>query len=551
MCFRSCSCPTVSDGSCQQVIFYCVSASGDVVTVACHFFPRDTISRDFARSSAPNPRPNLGLILQPLWERKLRAATFHRAAIIPTAQRAPRPSGCLEASSRRGSATMPSRTSTLTQSADSDYLSSSLSGLSRSRSTNNLIVRAYKQATQLYLTRRFREAWEVLEPVVSPQQNSSSRDSGVDVDGADGGVAPVAQSSRGTRTKVWVFYLSLIHAVVELGAEEGKREFGAEGWRAVVKKAREGTVWDDIVARGYGGSEGDVDAEVVVNLATLLLGHMPTQALNQRKLEGYLAASEDVGGVGYDGTSTPMSTHSASPKALQARLKILELYTLHVLPENGEWEYAREFLEANDSLDEERKEAFVHALDTLKEEKVGTAQRERELQAQREREAEEAKKAAEDDARRRADEERKQAAEAEQARRAAIASQSSPDKPAGEGTGSQSKPPSSARAAAGNGHARPPTSSSSRNNAAARSKTPAPNNSAGTGTVLARLGHMVRSLRPQNLSPALNTRLVMFLLAFVLLLTRRDLRLRLRRAMADGWDKVRRTIGAGVKVSYV
>lgn len=494
------------------------------VTVANHTDPRDS---SLQVATSRHPRPNLGSVAPTtldIQQAKQRHLSTHRGKLLFI-----HPG--LQAPWSASSATMPSRTTTTTTTlTESDYLSSSLSGLSRSRSTNNLIVRAYKQATQLYLTRRFKEAWEVLEPVVAPQKDS--RDNGVDVQDGKGS-APVAQSSRGTRTKVWVFYLSLIHAVVELGAEEGKKEFGAELWRAIVRKAREGSVWEEIVGRGYGGSEGEVDAEVVVNLATLLLGHMPTQAINQRKLEGYLAASEDVGS-GYDGTSTPMSTHSANPKALQARLKILELYTLHVLPENGEWEYAREFLEANDSLDEERKEAFVHALESLKEEKEGTAQRERELQVQREREAQEAKQAAEADARRRAEEERKQA----ERQRAANAPRPATEKKPSEG--SQAKAPSR------NGHTRP--SSSSTRNTSKSPATPSSNN----GNLFARLGDLVRSLRtPQNLSSAFNTRLVMFLLAFILVLTQRDLRLRIRRAMANGWDKVRRTIGAGVKVSYV
>jgi hypothetical protein len=43
----------------------------------------------------------------------------------------------------------------------------------------------------------------------------------------------------------------------------------------------------------------------------------------------------------------------------------------------------------------------------------------------------------------------------------------------------------------------------------------------------------------------------MFIFAFILLASRRDMRVRLRRALAEGWDKVRRTVGMGVKVSYV
>ena len=46
-------------------------------------------------------------------------------------------------------------------------------------------------------------------------------------------------------------------------------------------------------------------------------------------------------------------------------------------------------------------------------------------------------------------------------------------------------------------------------------------------------------------------RLMMFLVAFLLILARRDLRMKLKRAIDDGWMKVKQTIGMGTKVSYI
>jgi len=476
---------------------------------------------------------------------------------------------------------MPTRTAVLTDTTNtgidtssSAYLTSSLTSLSRSRSSNNLIVRTYKQATQLYLTRRFREAWHVLGTIVrgsegqEGEENVHSNNYNVgNEDGGGGGgdlsPAPVAQSSRGTRTKVWVFYLSLIHAVVELGAEEGGREFGGtENWRSIAKKAREGTVWGEIVARGYGGQEGEVDAEVVVNLATLLLGHMVDQRANQTRLETFLASSEDVAAGnlmgGYDGVSTPMSSHSVSPKALQARVKVLELYALHVLPEVGEWEYAREFVEGCGSLDEERKEGFLAALDGLREEREGLKRREVELQEQREREVQEEKMRREQaDERRRAEEERlkvereKQQKKERDAAAAAAANASA----------------NSINANANNSDTRGNTLSNNGNNSnnnntrpnqpsrSARKPTPSSsqNNPAASANLLTRLTSLAHHLRHNLLggSSLLSARLLMFIFAFILLASRRDMRVRLRRALAEGWDKVRRTVGMGVKVSYV
>jgi hypothetical protein len=452
---------------------------------------------------------------------------------------------------------MPSRTALYNDPSapsDSAYLSSSLSSLSRSRSSNNLIVRTYKQATQLYLTRRFREAWDVLETIVHAGSQDDEEN-----DGQNHGIAPVAQSSRGTRTKVWVFYLSLIHAVVEMGAEDGAREFGgADAWRAVARKAREGLAWEEIVGRGYAGQEGEVDAEVVVNLATLLLGHMPDQRANQARLESYLASSEDAGAVAgyYDGVSTPMSTHSSSPKALQARVKVLELYALHVLPEVGEWEYAKEFVEGCGNLDEERKEAFLAALEGLKEEREGLKRREVELQEQRDREAQE-------ELRRREQIEQKRIEEAEHERQrhlqqqketaaktasntATAAASSSNIEPRTSALSNNSNSNSNSNTTP-NGHARGGQPSRSTRKPPSNPQQPAAN----AATLLTRLTSLAHHLRHSVGPSLLNARLLMFFFAFLLLAARRDVRVRLRRALADGWDKVRRTVGMGVKVSYV
>jgi hypothetical protein len=57
-----------------------------------------------------------------------------------------------------------------------------------------------------------------------------------------------------------------LNAVVELDPDEGKQAFGSSDWRALVSKVREGDVWEEVVRNGYGGVEGDVDSDVVINL---------------------------------------------------------------------------------------------------------------------------------------------------------------------------------------------------------------------------------------------------------------------------------------------
>jgi hypothetical protein len=147
----------------------------------------------------------------------------------------------------------------------SRYLSSSISSLSASRQQSSQIAKAYRQAAQLFLTRRLPEALSTIEPIITPAPQDENNP-GKGYDGELIGYAPIATASRGTRVKVWSFYLTFLNAVVELGAEEGKHAFGSTRWKQLVSKCRDGSVWDEVVRDGYAGVEGDVDADVVVNL---------------------------------------------------------------------------------------------------------------------------------------------------------------------------------------------------------------------------------------------------------------------------------------------
>lgn len=52
-------------------------------------------------------------------------------------------------------------------------------------------------------------------------------------------------------------------------------------------------------------------------------------------------------------------------------------------------------------------------------------------------------------------------------------------------------------------------------------------------------------------NPLAMLRFILFLVALLLALSRRDVKERVKRITGSGWDKVRSTIGMGVKVSYI
>ncbi|KAF2270018.1 hypothetical protein CC78DRAFT_451983 [Lojkania enalia] len=418
-------------------------------------------------------------------------------------------------------------------------LSSSVSSLSSSRYQSSHIAKAYRQAAQLFLTRRLPEALSTIEPIITPPSQDTINGNGLE-NGDLSAFAPIASASRGTRVKVWSFYLTFLNSVVELGAEEGKHAFGSTRWKELVSKCRDGSIWEDVVRNGYAGAEGDVDAEVVVNLATLLLTHSPSQRLNQQRLETYLSASANPT---YDVSSHMQSPSylqrrpsqhnngTSTPRDLNTRLKVLELYTLHVLPRNEEWDYAREFISMSEVLDDERKEAFLLALHSLKEEKEEAEVREAKLRQQQQEQMEQRRKEsearrleqsrAEDERRKREEENRRQPRGSDEVFRK-----------------------SNARL--------PPSTSSRASQGRNRKVSPPPSLYHRASSLFASMQALVASTaHSMTANPVALFRTLLFLLAFSLAFGRRDLRERIMRVLRNAWEKVRRTVGMGVKVSYI
>lgn len=293
--------------------------------------------------------------------------------------------------------------------------------------------------------------------------------------------------------------------------------------------------------------------------ATLLLAHARDQTLNQKRLENYLASSStpdlDIA-QRLEATSSPRfasrTRRSASkgpsgadtPRDLNARVKILELYTLHVLLRNNEWDYAREFISVSSVLDEERRDAFLQALQSLQDEKRESERKEREEQQkqddQLQKDLEEARKLrAENEARER------RRIEEERAKR--------------EGSEIDYGVERSSETNGKAGHTRASSS-------AAISRSAKTNNPKGKGkAVAARPGIGKRAtmilLNLRNVvaqmastvtgNPMLLMRLVAFAISIIYMFGKKDIRERLQRVFRTGWDKVKATAGMGVKVSYI
>ncbi|KAK5664223.1 hypothetical protein OQA88_439 [Cercophora sp. LCS_1] len=424
-------------------------------------------------------------------------------------------------------------------------LSSSMASARHSSSSSH-ITKTYRQASTLFLTRRLPEALSTVLPLITPP---SSEDGGADSSSFE--PAPVARASRSTRIKVWSLYLTVLNAILELDADEGKQAFGTQEWRSLCTKVREGEVWEEVIRDGYHGIEGDVDSEVVINLATILLAHAKSQTLNQKRLENYLAAARtpnlDLSNRFSDPTPRRVrspakgASGADTPRDLNSRVKILELYTLHILPRNNEWEYAREFISVSVVLDDERREAFLQALQSLQDEQAEAERRERE---ERQRQ--------EDALRRDIEEARRLRAENEERERKRIEEERAKRQKASEVDYGIEKTPSHAgstgRARNTSGNLSRPQPPTRKGKAVAAPPSLGARASMVFNNLRTLIDQMATSMKT---NPFILYRTVAFLIGLLLMLSRKSIRERVSRILGTGWDKVRATAGMGVKVSYI
>lgn len=288
---------------------------------------------------------------------------------------------------------------------------------------------------------------------------------------------------------------------------------------------------------------------------TLLLAHSPSQATNQHRLETYLATSPALI-PGFPNpfvssnpdtkcidSSTSITNGTNTPRELASRIKILELYALHVLPRNSEWDYARDFIRMSDILDEERRGAFLQALDDLEEESKRKCEHEQELERDTERqfEIEQPEDLGQSSAQStsritsidyRPDHQRSNSEHDYGIEESGIIA------PANVPSASTAKPlrPTGVRSGPVTSPRRKETDGIYNRGVAI------------LDTIQRLIFNISHSL---SRNPLALLRLVLFLVALILTLSRNDVKNRVRRMTESGWYKIRQTIGMGLKVSYI
>lgn len=240
-----------------------------------------------------------------------------------------------------------------------------------------------------------------------------------------------------------------------------------------------------------------------------------------------------------------------------------------MLIRNNEWEYAREFISASSVLDEERREAFLQALQSLQENQLEAERRERD---ERLRQEEQLRRDVEEARRLRAENEgrERRRLEEERARRREGGSEVDYgiDAAGGGGGGGGSSVGGSSAGKGASRRNRAQTGGSSRSARAARQSAAAgggggtsPNKSkavapaslgARAAVVFANVRAMIERMSVTlHTNPMLLMRLLAFIIGLVVMFGKKNMRERVARVLGTSWNKVKATAGMGTKVSYI
>jgi hypothetical protein len=289
--------------------------------------------------------------------------------------------------------------------------------------------------------------------------------------------------------------------------------------------------------------------------------------VTQSRLESYLASSPlvdlDIKQHLDQNASQQARSHdkgAETPKDLTSRLKILELFALHVLPRNEEWDYARSFISMSDTLDDERREKFLQSLEELHgvrefemREEAAILQQEKDAQVgeklglKNRREAENNSSSGQNGPlHRRTSSEVDYGIEKDWPNgHAACASNTlasdSPSKSA----------PAPAAAAGGSRFPRPAEASKNGSVRKSSHKRP-PAYLQKVRNLFQTMQGLVRNMAISvEANPTMLFKMLLSTLAIIMALSRKDVRERVKRIAGAGWDKIRATVGMGVKVSYI
>ncbi|KAJ2395041.1 hypothetical protein GGI23_004453, partial [Coemansia sp. RSA 2559] len=175
--------------------------------------------------------------------------------------------------------------------------------------------------------------------------------------------------------RLWILYICVLSSLTEVAEEDGKLQL-KRGHKGALDDAEPaeipGTVrevWSSIV-NAFGGYAGNVDSEVLV--PTVLLCLKLRDARTARNIvEAWLATlSDDTMYLLQECTSSsPINGTEREQQRTMVQasyMRVCELYTLHILPQLGDFPSAYDFLSMSNVVSTPAKDEFTRRLDALR-----------------------------------------------------------------------------------------------------------------------------------------------------------------------------------------
>ncbi|KAJ1864742.1 hypothetical protein LPJ78_003168 [Coemansia sp. RSA 989] len=177
------------------------------------------------------------------------------------------------------------------------------------------------------------------------------------------------QQARQLCCRLWILYICVLSSLAEISEEDNGKLRLKQSVREQIAEFPQSVrqVWDEIM-KAFGGCAGNVDSEVLVPIVLLCLKLRDARTARDI-VEAWLATLSDETMVLLQSEKCVISGDERQQQRSMAQasyLRVCELYTLHILPQLGDFMSAYDFLSVSLVVSGPAKSEFTRRLDSLR-----------------------------------------------------------------------------------------------------------------------------------------------------------------------------------------
>jgi hypothetical protein len=210
--------------------------------------------------------------------------------------------------------------------------------------STSLAAESYKRAQRLYVTKKFHESYDTLEPLL--KNGRRLRDS--------------EQLTEHTWINCWKLYFLLIDSAARGGVEA---DWPKKKRQDLAARATSESLWDEVTS-AYNGLD---HTPLQVSRALFLLATKYVENVDKlaEKMESLVSSLSD-------------GVYQFDPDQMSNYIELLDTYVLRILPKKGDFDLAREFVDANVHYDLGKKTTLRAKLEAYEKERANRKARDAE-----------------------------------------------------------------------------------------------------------------------------------------------------------------------------